>query len=203
MSHTKSLYPRWILTVTALFLLAAPLAAGESRWYFNGKIGEASLNGQFSPTSAWSFDGSDETGSIEVGYDLHRYLAIQGGYHDLGTYQGVGAACPINVPCIARAPVPTAIVPVTADVAGLSLSLLPRLPIGERFSVYGKLGVMDWDTDIDSVSGNGRIERLSDRDLLAGAGVQYVFPRGIGVLVEYQRLDFDHDSTSVGASWRF
>lgn len=45
MSPTKCPYPRWILVLTTVFLLAAaPLAAGESRWYLNGKIGEGSLD---------------------------------------------------------------------------------------------------------------------------------------------------------------
>lgn len=224
MSRTKCPYPCWILVLTTLFLLAAaPLAAGESRWYLNGKIGQASLETQFGTRSPKFFDDSDETGSVEVGYVLHRYLAVQAGYHDLGTYQGFGSPCPedaevcpatlavANDPslalCIEGATDPICrsalvAVPMTADVTGLSLSLVPRWPIGERFSLYGKLGVIDWDSDVDG-AGFGRIDRYSDRDLLTGVGAQYVFPKGIGVLVEYQRLDFDHDSTSLGASWRF
>ena len=47
------------------------------------------------------------------------------------------------------------------------------------------------------------IESFSDRDMLTAIGLQYTFPKGLGLLAEYQELDFDIGSASLGASWRF
>lgn len=206
MSHTKHQYPRLLLASVVLFLLAtAPPAAGESRWFLNGKVGSASLDRQFGTRSPTSFEGSDETGSVEVGYVLNRYLAVQGGYHDLGSYGGLGSPCPEDAevcPLYLEPSLPFAAVPMTADVSGLSLTLVPRWPVYQHFSLYGKVGVIDWDTEVTGL-GFGHINSYSDRDLLTGVGAQYDFRKGLGVLVEYQRMRLDHGSASVGASWRF
>lgn len=207
---------RTLLVVVFSLLGAGPLAAGESPWYVNTKLGQGSLSADFGRPFPIHFEGHDETGDVEFGYLLHRHLAVQAGYHDLGEYQGFGGGCvDPEVLCIARAPLCVegatdpfclglAIGPMTADASGVSLSFLPRWPLfDDRLTVFGKLGVIDWDVDVTGSFGVTLSERFSDRDLLSGLGVQYFFRKGLGVLVEYQRLNFGHDSTSVGASWRF
>lgn len=222
MSHSLQQYfSRTLLVVVSSLLGAGPLAAGESPWYVKAKLGQGSFNANFNRPFPLHFEGHDETGDVEFGYVLHRHLAVQAGYHDLGEYQGFGGGClDREVLCLAPTHdqhVPLCregatdpfcfglpIGPMTADVSGVSLSLLPRwLLAGDRLEVFGKLGVIDWDVDVTGSLGVTLSESFSDRDLLSGLGVQYFFRKGLGVIVEYQRLNLDHDSTSVGASWRF
>lgn len=202
MSHTHHVHTPRILLAAALFLLlgVAPLAAGDSRWYLNLKLGKGSLDTEFGKALLNHFDDDTDTGSVEVGYILRRHLAIQAGYHDLGEYAGSGSSCAEDAFCLTIYPLPD--ISMTADVSGLSLSLVPRLPLlDDRLTVYGKLGVIDWNSDL---SGDfGFHDSYSDTDLLSGVGLRYGFKNGFGVLAEYERLDFDQQSASLGASWRF
>jgi len=203
MSHTRHVYVSPILLTTLFFLLAvAPLAASDSRWYLNVKLGQGSLDADLGKFYPKHFEGDDPTSGFELGFVLHRHLAVQAGYHDLGRYDGFGVSCPEDGACIEIYPPPTSFM--TADLSGLSLSLVPRLPLqGDRLTLYGKLGVIDWDRRIDAVGNYGLHETLSDSDLLSGLGVRYGFKNGLGVLAEYERFDFDQESASLGASWRF
>jgi hypothetical protein len=105
-------------------------------------------------------------------------------------------------PCV----FPVVATPMRAEITGLSLAAVPRFPFTERFSVYGKVGIIDWDADVSENYPdfpNRALDSYSDRDLLTAVGLQYTFPIGIGVLAEYQELDFNVSSTSLGASYRF
>ena len=99
------------------------------------------------------------------------------------------------------------VVPVRAEISGLSLSALPRWPINDRWSVFGRLGVFDWESDVRVVSGSfaaAATQRFDDnRELLAGVGVRYELPGGLGLVVEQRRFDLTGSWASLGASWRF
>lgn len=202
----------------ALLLGATQLSAGESRWYVESRLGQTDLEAQFGTRWPKFFDGEHAGASIEAGYSLNRYLGVQVGYHDLGEYTGFGVPCrededicfatlgdtlASSTELCADLPCDFAPVALSAEVSGLSLSVVPRYPFNDRVSVYGKLGVIDWDSDVAEVFDSRPIQRYSDRDLLTGIGVQYTFPKGLGILAEYQHLDLDAGSTSLGASWRF
>ncbi len=211
MSNTtsKATWQRWIpVVVVGAFLAASSPAAGDSRWYLAGKLGQASVEENFGPpVLGWRVDGDDSAASIEVGYALHRYLGIQAGYHDLGAYEGRPRPCPPGEDCprtlIAPPPALVPAYPVDAEFTGFSLSAVPRWPVTERFSVYGKLGVLDWEGKLSpALDVPQRVERPSDQDLLAGIGAEYAFPNRLGVLVEYETSDL-FDTVSLGASWRF
>jgi OOP family OmpA-OmpF porin len=89
------------------------------------------------------------------------------------------------------------------------------LPLADRFSIYGKIGLYRADTDADvSVSGLGisTTESDSNSDLTFGVGVRYDFTRNFGVRGEWQRYsdvsagDFgesDADVISIGIVWKF
>lgn len=203
---------RWKpLLLAGLALVAAPLLAGESPWYLEAKLGEASAEATFGSRWTKRIDGSDGAASVAVGYQVDRHLGIQAGYHDLGRFDGTGSPCPDSAEtcvellalCVEGFPCTEVLVPLEAEVSGFSLALVPRWPVGERVSVYGKVGVIDWDTDVSGLFTTAGTERFSDRDLLAGVGVQYTFPKGLGVLLEYEDLELGLASTSVGVSWRF
>lgn len=197
----RSHHRRWFSRVTVLALLvASPLAAGESRWYVEGKLGQASVEADFGPRFlGWTVDATDTAAAVEVGYLLHRYLGVQAGYRDLGRYEGLPVPCPLDQEC------PLALVlliPADAEITGVSLAAVPRWPVSDRFSVFGKLGVLDWDADFSPRLEDLPLTGYSGRDLLAGVGAKYTFPRGFGLLLEYETTDLV-DGVNLGASWRF
>lgn len=217
-----------LLLLAALLVGAPALAARESGWYVEGAFAQASLDATFGARWPKWFDDDDDAASLEVGRTLGRYLAVQGGFHDLGDYLGLGSPCPEDVEscietlerlalaagggpdglqlCAEGRECLLAPSPVESEVRGLSLSLVPRWPVNDRFSVFGKVGWIDWEADMyirQGVLGRSRIEEFSDQDLLTGLGARYDFPKRFGVLIEHRRLDLDLAVTSLGLRWRF
>ena len=179
-----------------------PLAADERSWQVDLRLGRSSLESSFGERHSNWFDDQADTSSVEVGYFFNRYVGIQAGYHDLGSFDGTGSPCPDRADiCIA------VVVPIEAEVTGWSLAVVPSWPFTERFSAFAKLGALAWDTDLSSeriVTGRGReFETVSSTDLLAGIGLGYRFGTRLGAVAEYRRLDLDLASTSLGINWRF
>ncbi len=80
---------------------------------------------------------------------------------------------------------------------------MPSLPLGDRFALRGKVGLMAWDSDVTGLFFSGQSERFSGEDLLTGVGVEYVWPSGFGLSADYEQLDLDATGTRLGISWRF
>jgi hypothetical protein len=187
----------------AAALAASPLAAADSAWYLAGKVGQAGLEGSFGERGfGWRVHGEDEAASLELGVTLHRFFAVQAGYHDLGDYPGRDDACRDGLPC-SLALLPFApLSPAEASFSALSLSAVPRWPLTPQLTLYGKLGVLDWEGDPVLRFDGQSVAEASDRDALYGLGARYERPSGWGVLVEYERSDL-LDAVSLGTSWRF
>ena len=194
---------RFSLFLALAFVAVAPsaLAAGDSSWYVQGKFGDVGLDARFGANWTKQIDDDDAAASVEVGYTAHRYLAFQAGYHDLGEHAGGGSPCPQSAEiCVLE------VAPVRAELTGLSLAAVPKWSFNDRWSAFGKVGVMDWRTDMAldrAGSQNRRIESYDDRDVLTGVGVQFELPRGFGLVLERQSFDLTGGWTSFGASWRF
>ena len=138
--------------------------------------------------------------SYGAGFRFGRHLAVQAEYHDLGSTSGFRSACAFDEPvCIAQA------IPVEADSSAISLSVLPHLPLTRRIHLYGKLGVVSWDSDIsvlDDLAGDF-FEQRSDEDLVYGAGLRVELPGPIDGFAEYERIADIFDSVAIGATWGF
>ena len=187
--------------------IAAPAAADDSRWQVVGKVGQTSVNGQFGAQGfGWSVDDDDASGSLELGYAVHRYVVLQGGYHDLGSYGRLSRHCPtLCEPDPFGQPIVVPDVPAGVDFRGFSLALVPRWPVTDRLWVRGKIGFLDWRGEVAETSLQEpfvEFEEPSDTDLVAGVGAEFLFDRGVGLLVEYEDSDLA-SSLSAGASWRF
>jgi opacity protein-like surface antigen len=196
------------------------LRADESGWQVGLELGRSSLENSFGERHIKRFDDEAGASSVEIGYFFNRYLAVEAGYHDLGSFAGAGSPCPDYVDacieslaaqpqglCVEGAPCVEVLAPIEAEVTGWSLAVVPSWPFTERFSAFAKVGAIAWDTDLSSelvVTARGRqFESFSSTDLLAGIGLSYRFGNSLGAVAEYRRLDLDLASTSLGLSWRF
>ena len=120
----------------AWLVVGGPATAGESAWYLGAAYGQAELEAVFGSQHSKRLDDDDSSASLTVGYSAHRHLAVEAGYHDLGTHRGTGSPCAENDgPCIERlaglglciegTPCTEVQVGLEADVTGYSLAAIP------------------------------------------------------------------------------
>jgi OmpA-OmpF porin, OOP family len=118
---------------------------------------------------------------LEIDGQFMKYLAAELEYIDGGTAEDFG---------------------LEIDVSGFNLSAMGILPVGEKFNVFAKLGMIFWDADL---GGAGRGSE-SGEDFSWGVGAGYDFTDQFGARVEYQGFeieDADGDMISLGFSWMF
>lgn len=202
-----------VLAAASLVLGGGHLWAGESPWYVAARVGEASAEARLGARHPQSIDDEAASAAVDLGYRVNRYLAVEAGYQDLGSHSGFGSPCrQSDDSCIERlaglglcvegsecAEIVTAL---DADLSGLSLALVPTLPLGERLSLRGKVGLIAWDGDV-AAPRFGAIERFSGEDLVLGVGLEYGFPGGLGLQLQHEELDLDAAATTLGLRWRF
>lgn len=221
MNQPTKLRGKGRMTVLAGLLalwVAAPIAAGESPWYVEGKLGEGNLDTTFGRVFLKTYDDESGVSSIEIGRRVNRYLSVQAGLHDLGDYVGTGAPCRDSDDfcvatvteeqlalglCIEGAVCPLVAVPLGAEVDAWSLALIPRWPVTERLSLRGRVGWTDWEAEVSGLFSLPTTERFTGSDTALGVGAEWTFPNGLGVLAEYTDSEPGLTISQLGMSWRF
>jgi OOP family OmpA-OmpF porin len=79
---------------------------------------------------------------------------------------------------------------------------IAKMPLGNKFSVFGKLGFAMWEAEADVL---GLTFKDDGTDLTFGAGVQYDVSRNLGLRAQWQRYDVDSDADllSIGLVYQF
>lgn len=177
---------RAILTAVAAAVASVcsvtPSHAKEHGLYVGAGIGEASL-------SYREFDDSDTAFKLFGGLAF-EYLALELAYIDAGTQNDTLEG--FNVESSSDA---------------FIVSLLPTLPLGEHFALFGKIGYAFYETDETVTLGNLRAsESDTNEDLWYGAGVAFYLGTKLTVRAEYEVADVpvgDFDTVSLNAIIRF
>jgi hypothetical protein len=90
------------------------------------------------------------------------------------------------------------------DVTAYDAFVRGILPIGKHFEVFGKAGLVFWDSELHS---SGSSDSDSGNDMAYGIGVGFKFGEHLGVRGEYERFDVSDvdklDIISIGAEFRF
>jgi OOP family OmpA-OmpF porin len=190
------------LTALACAILASQVAsAGEdtfinpdwanSAWYIGAGIGQSrakidedrltrSLTANGATMTGFSKDERGTGGKLYVGKQLNQYFAIEGGYFDLGKF-GFNATTSGNGA-------------LNGDVGfrGANLDLVGQLPLSQRFSVYGRVG-MNYAKASPHFTGNRLFASTNpnptERKLnaKAGLGLEYKFSEALAVRAEVER----------------
>lgn len=211
--QTKTRRVWTVVGAVCLVLAGGRLCAADSPWYVAARFGEASAEARFGTRHPKRVDDKAGSAAAELGYRVNRYVAVEAGYHDLGSHTGFGSPClQTDDACIERlaglglcvegfecTEVLTAL---DAEISGFSLALVPSWALGERLSLRGKVGLLAWDSNV-STRGFGQPESFSGEEIVAGIGLQYSLPSGLGVLLQHEELDLDLGVTSLGLSWEF
>lgn len=208
------------------FGLVATAQAAEPGWYVIGFGGETSASGLsqgkvddnleaiFASVgldeldASSTLDDSDTGFGFGGGYQVNDHLAFEFAYVDLGSigYRATGTASDgvetLNV---------EAVLDNSAD--GAVVSVLGILPIGERFSVYGRAGLSILSADGTArITVDGESQRASQSsqtsDPVFGVGAEYSLNRNFAIRLAWDRYlnvgtddvigDTDADVFSLG-----
>lgn len=160
-----------IAAATALIIASsAAFAAQPNTFYAGADVGRTKVD---------DISGRETSVGAFVGYNFHQNFAVEGGYRRLADYDmGPGS--------------------VKVDQA--HLSLVGSLPVNERVSVYGRLGVNSLEGKIKAA---GFEEKDSTTKALYGVGVNYAFTPVVSARVEVQKPSSDSTNVSAGVAFQF
>jgi len=175
----KKFIPQHKLSTLMALTLAvfANQAMAEGNWYAGGALSQAYVDEN-------GLDDNDSGGKLFGGYHLNENFAVEASYYDFGD-QVDGSS--------------------TLSIDGFSLGLVGSVPLSDRFSVFGKVGIHAWDADISGPI-RARFSDDSDSDLFYGAGLDYAMNSNWTIRGEYERYevdDFNMDVGSVGLIYNF
>jgi len=139
-----------------------------------------------------------------VGYQFSPYWAIEGGYVDLGEYGYALTTTPVGT------------LTGNIELRGVNLDLVGRMPFGERFSLFARIGAIYAEADTRFV-GTGAVNVLDPNptaeevDYKFGVGMEYAFNPALSMRIEAERYRVDDaigntgdiDMLSAGLVYRF
>jgi OmpA-OmpF porin, OOP family len=178
--------------VPTLAMAQAKGGTSDLGFYAGASIGQSTAD---CPGNG-SCDDKDTAYRIFGGYKFHPNIAVEGGYSPLGetssSFPGGSLKAEANA----------------WDLVGLGI-----WPLGNNFSVFGKLGFYNAELKLSGIASG----KKTTTDLTYGIGGQYDFNRNLGLRLEWQRYsgvkapdvagtsggDTDIDVLAVGALWKF
>ena len=204
------------LGLAALAVISSPLAAADdSGWYAGANVGQSrakiddarissGLMGSGFTTTAINDDERDIGYKVFGGYQFNKNFALEGGYFDLGKFGFTATTAPAGT------------LNGNIKLKGLNLDAVGILPITEKFSAFGRVGV-NYAEAKDSFSGTGAVNVLNsnpskrDTNYKFGVGLQYAFTESLAMRAEVERYRIndavgnkgDIDLASVGLIYRF
>lgn len=204
------------LSLLTLALMATPFAmAQDTGWYAGANIGQSNATiDEARITSgllgsglvAGPFNNTERDRGFKLfgGYQLNKYFSVEAGYFDLGRFGFTTTTTPTGT--------------LNGDIRlkGLNLDAVGTLPITEKFSAFGRVGVAYARTE-DNFNGTGAVNVLNpnpsarDTNLKVGLGVQYAFTEALSARAEIERYRIndamgnkgDVDLASLGLVYRF
>jgi OOP family OmpA-OmpF porin len=175
--------------IAVALALCAGSALAENGVYLIGGIGQgmADFNSSDFPAEAdfeRQLDDKATTWNVGVGYRFHRNAAVELGYASLGEYNvrytGTGAFAGETTND-------------AYDVTAWKLAAVGMLPVMEKLSLIGKLGVAltkveDRYTETVGTATESLSSSKSKSTLLWGLGAQYDVTKNLGVRAEYENF---------------
>jgi OOP family OmpA-OmpF porin len=167
-------------------------AADDAFWYIGGSAGQSrakidevriidQLTTQGLATDVFSADDSDNAYKLFGGYQLNKYYAVEAGYFDLGQFGYTATTTPAGSQTG------------TIKLRGVNFDVVGSMPVSEKFSVLGRLGV-NYAQAKDTFTSTGAVStpaspapKKSAANYKAGLGLQYDFTRSLGLRAEAER----------------
>ena len=171
-------------------VMSSAFAADDSFWYMGGNIGQSRAKIDdariisFLPGATISNDNKGNAFKLFGGYQFNRNFALEGGYFNLGQFGYTATTVP---------PALAATLNGKIKLQGLNLDAVGMLPLGDKFSVFGRLG-LQYAQAKDNFTSTGAAPKpvnpnpsKSALNYKAGVGAQYDFSQSLGMRVEAER----------------
>jgi hypothetical protein len=193
-------HPRALSAPAALLLatVLAPLAQAADRTVYAGVgLGYGAQEIQqpgllIGPGQALSrnIEGSDLATRVFAGVRLHRYLAIEAGWVDIGEIDAL-------VPAI-TSDAQLEQVPTTLETSGWEVTAVGIWPVNRDLELFGKLGLISWDSDL--TSGGAGAAGSDGQDLAYGIGAEYTGTGRLRFRIEGMVYDLDGFDESIAVT---
>jgi OOP family OmpA-OmpF porin len=189
---------------TALMAAAPAVFAqdADKGGYIGGAFGQSKLNdgcsdirdafAMFAGSSVSSCDETDTGWKILGGIRVNKHFNVEFSYINWGEIAGAGTL--VGVP-----------VNVTGEATSFGAAAVGILPLNDRFSLFGKAGVLMTDLKV-TISGGGTSVSESDdaTELHIGVGALFNLTERWQIRAEWERAqDSKLDLLSIGAQLRF
>ena len=185
----------------AAAVLASPAVfAQEQGVYIGGSYGQSTIKGGCDDLRSelaglavvTGCDDKDSGWKIFAGYRFNTHFALEATYIDFGAMT-------------ATARVGTTPISASGDATAFGVAAVGILPIGERFSLFGKAGVLV--TDVSATASGGGIsasESSSETELHYGLGATFNLSKRWAIRGEWERAeDSEVELMSIGVQYRF
>ncbi|MCK9202395.1 MAG: OmpA family protein [Gallionella sp.] len=212
----KSIKTASVLGLVGCAVMSSAFAATDDTfWYVGGNIGQsrakiddARIISQLPGTPLVSDDNTNIAFKLLGGYQFNKNFALEAGYFNLGEFGYTATTVP---PALAGT------LSGKIKLQGLNLDAVGMLPLDDKFSVFGRLG-LQYAQAKDTFSSTGVVAAPADPNpsknalnYKAGLGVQYDFTQALGMRVEAERYRIndaignkgDVDMYSLGLVYRF
>ncbi len=205
------------LSLLTLALMAASFAHADNNtgWYIGGNIGQSQATIDDARITSGLLSNGLIAGPINDvhrdlgfkivgGYQFNKNFALEGGYFDLGKFGFTTTTVPMGT--------------LSGDIKlhGLNLDAVGTLPMTDKFSVFGRLGVTHTQAT-DFFAGTGAVNVLNPNPssrathLKVGLGMQYELTNALTLRSEIERYRIDDavgnkgdvDLVSLGLIYRF
>jgi OOP family OmpA-OmpF porin len=188
---------------TAAFAASPAVLAQEQshKVYIGGAYGSTKLTGgcddvrdAFASLGGTTTSCSDKDNGWKIfgGYQVNKNFAVEATYIDWGAIKGSGrvGTIPVNV---------------SGDATSFGVAAVGILPLNERFSVFGKAGILMTDTSVSAQAGAGSAsEDDSSTELHIGVGALFNVTERFAIRAEWERAtDTKIDMISIGVQFRF
>lgn len=179
-------------------------SAGQSKIDLSG---EANLiraeMAAFGETGTVSTDESGSGFKVFGGYNLHKNVAVEFGYADLGSASlGVDITAPAAANFKAE-----------YDASGFFVDLVGKLPVTNDFTVFGKVGAIASTVEATYSGDFVGSDKASETNVKFGIGAEYAFTKQVAVRGEFERYqglgkeettgESDVDLVSIGLTYKF
>lgn len=189
-----------LTSALAVILLAAAFPATTAAGgplYVTGAILNASTSIDVQTDFQRLIDDDDEGKSFGIGFHISEHLAIEGTYYDLGIAQQPSTCSDPEILCVAL------VAPAMVDSTAITVSVLPHWPLTKYLSIYGRLGIATWESDVTEAFAVTTSRNISDQEFIFGAGIRLEVLGPLGAFAEVSRIADTFETVSLGATLGF